>query len=76
MTYLREGLPAIVEEVEVVVVGALTGDVGLNVTVEPPGSVITLAVEMPVGKVTTPDVSEMMVCPRVLVVVMIPVVSG
>lgn len=45
--------------------------------IEPPGSVITLPVEMPVGSVTTPDVSEMTVCPALLVVVTISgVVDG
>lgn len=45
-------------------------------TTEPSGKVTTLAVEMPVGSVTAPELSEITVCPRELVVVTIPGIVG
>lgn len=46
--------------------------VGWKVTIELSGKVTTLAVEIPVGSVTAPELSEITVCPRELVVVTIP----
>lgn len=45
-------------------------------TTEPSGKVITLAVEIPVGSVTAPELSEITVCPRELVVVTISGIVG
>ncbi len=52
--------------------------VGWKVTIELSGKVTTLAVEIPVGNVTAPELSEITVCSREFVVVTTPeiVVGG